>query len=291
MTFFPASRVLIFLSALVAAAGTWAQTPPPPAKYVIETSELRALPRAANGNRYLLHIALPSDYAKQPDKRYPVLYTCDGNWSFTLLCGLYGGLLYDRAIPDYILVGIGYPVSDQAIAQFRSYDYLPVPSPDDKEGKKTGHAAEFLEVIQNEIIPYVEREYRVDSNYRVLAGGSAGGTFTLYTLFTKPTLFQGYIAISPGVGATSGLPAVEEKFARSGRQLPVRLFMSGASEEWPDFLETIRKFDTVLQDRSYTRFSYQFRVIEGQGHGGTAAESFSRGIPFVFRPLVKKPAQ
>jgi hypothetical protein len=29
-------------------------------------------------------------------------------WNFTLLCGSYGNLIYDKAIPEYILVGLGY---------------------------------------------------------------------------------------------------------------------------------------------------------------------------------------
>jgi len=260
----------------------------PMAHYVIATSQLRNLPRSANGHDYQLLVALPSDYDSAPSKRYPVLYACDGNWSFVLLCGMYGGLLYDKAIPEYILVGIGYTASDAEIGKLRLDDYLPRPIKNDKEERETGHAAEFLNVVQSEIIPYVEREYRVDPSYRVLAGGSAGGLFTLYTMFTRPALFQGYVAVSPGVNERSGLPQIEASFAKEKRALPVRLFMSGASEDEPSFLKSIQQMNTLLRERNYQGLAYEWRVVQGQGHGGTGPESFARGIRFAFQPLAPK---
>lgn len=254
-------------------------------RYVISSSQLRDLPRAQNGHDYQLLISLPSDYETSPQKRYPVLYACDGNWSFVLLCGMYGGLVYDRAVPEYILVGIGYAGENPDIAGLRLYDYLPEAGSNDPERKKSGHAAEFLSVVRSEIIPFVEREYRVDASYRVLAGGSAGGLFALYTMFKEPSLFQGYIAVSPGADERSGLPAMEANFANQGRPLPVRLFMSGASEDQTSFFNAIRKMDTIFKTRHYPGFTYEWRLVEGQGHGGTGPESFARGIRFAFQPI------
>lgn len=260
-------------------------------KYVIENSRLRTLPRAANGHEYLLHVALPFSYGTDTAKRYPVLYTCDGNWSFVLVCGMYGGLYYDRAIPEYILVGIGYPASDEAISRLRLVDYLPKPRREDPAGKNSGHAAEFLQVLQKEIMPFVEKEYRVDPSYRVLAGGSAGGTFALYTMFTQPELFQGYIAISPSVSEQQGMPGLARKFAESGRPLPVSLFLSGAGEDAPDFLQDIQTFERQLELHKIDALRREFRLVDGLGHGGTGAESFSHGIRFAFRSYLERGKQ
>ncbi|TMP71158.1 hypothetical protein CWC05_22885, partial [Pseudoalteromonas ruthenica] len=50
--------------------------------------------------------------------------------------------------------------------------------------------------IETELLPYLESNYAVNNN-RVLSGFSAGGSFVLYTMITKPELFSGYFAFSP----------------------------------------------------------------------------------------------
>ena len=144
-------------------------------QHLIGNSQIRVLPKAANGRDYQLYVALPSSYSANPGRRYPVLYLCDGYWDFTLLCGLYGNLIYDKVAPEFIIVGLGYPGEKPDYDSLRAYDYTPMAHPEDKTGAETGHAGEFLSVIEKEIIPFVEKEYRADQAYRVLAGSSLGG--------------------------------------------------------------------------------------------------------------------
>lgn len=57
--------------------------------------------------------------------------------------------------------------------------------------------------------------------------------------------------------------------------------------EWPEFLQDIKRFHDQLQKRSYQGFTCQWRLIEGERHAGTKAESYNRGVRFAFAPLVK----
>jgi predicted alpha/beta superfamily hydrolase len=254
--------------------------------HTLRNTELRTLPRAANGRDYLLYVALPYSYDAEPRRRYPVLYSCDGYWDFTLLNGFYGNLIYDKVIPELIIVGIGYQGEKPDYDALRLYDYTPAPNPErDPAGRVSGHAAEFLGVVEKEIVPFVEREYRADPGYRALGGSSLGGLFTLYALFARPGLFQAYIAPSPAADWARGwLFGFEESFAAKGGTLDARLFMSGAGEEWPDFLDAIRRFHARLEQRAYPGLVYQWRLVEGERHAGTKAESYNRGVRFAFAP-------
>jgi predicted alpha/beta superfamily hydrolase len=276
-------------------------TSPPPAdasaadtvqRRVIENTEVRALPRSANGRDYLLYVALPDSYAEHPGARYPVLYLCDGYWDFNLVKGFYGNLLYDKVVPEFILVGFGYAGEKPDYGVLRRWDYTPVP--EDRPGPDagaSGHAREFLDVIEHEMIPFVERQYRVNPSYRVLGGSSLGGLFTLYTALTKPSLFQAYIAPSPAVSwADDWLFGYEEAFFKRGEPLRGRLFMTGAGDESPKFLEAVRRFDTRLRERAYPGMAYTFRLIDGERHAGTKAESYNRGVRFAFAPLAPRDA-
>ena len=278
--------------ATAAAARAVAQPAPaaPPTHHVLGNSEVRVLPRSSNGRSYQLYVGLPPSYAKQPGRRYPVLYLCDGYWDFTLFNNILGGLNYDNDAPEVILVGFGYPGANPDVGALRAYDYTPVPESRDAKGKGTGHAAEFLGVVEKEFIPFIEREYRADPKFRVLAGSSLGGLFALYAMFERPGLFQGYIAPSPAVDWASGwLFEREAAYATTHEDLPVRLFMSGAGEEHPGYLAQIRRFDERLQSRHYPGLRYKWRLVDGERHAGTKPESYNRGVRFVFAPLAASP--
>jgi uncharacterized protein len=278
-------RALVCCAALLLASPAAAEQRYP--RHTLNNTQLRTLPRAANGRDYLLYVALPYSYGKEPARRYPVLYICDGYWDFTLLNGFYGNLIYDRVVPEYILVGIGYQGEQPDYDSLRRYDYTPVPDPDqDPKGTTSGHAAAFLGVLEKEIIPFVEKEYRVDPGYRVLGGSSLGGLFSIYAMYTRPGLFQGHIAPSPAVSwGRDWLFEYEKQFAAGGKALDTRLFLTGAAEEWPEFLTAILRFHAQVSKRTYGgSFTYQWRLIDGERHTGTKAESYNRGVRFTFAP-------
>ncbi len=285
----PIALFVLLVATPAAQAAADAPAAPEFAPMVLRNTQLRPLPRAANGRDYLLYVALPPDYATSPGTRYPVLYICDGYWDFVLINGFYGNLIYDRVTPHFIIVGLGYQgaSSNAEFDVLRRYDYMPMPADDDPGGRQTGHAAEFLGVLEHEIIPFVEREYRADPSYRVLSGNSLGGLFSLYAMFARPGLFQAHVAASPA--APPWLFDFEAKFAASGQKLPARLFLTGAEKEWPDFLANIKRFDERLQTRHYPGFVYSWRLIDGEAHTGTKAESYNRGLRFAFAPLAPKP--
>lgn len=277
----------LFLAAAVSCVAEVAAPAFPP--QTVGNSQIRVLPRSANGRDYQLYVSLPGNYGAHPDKRYPVLYLCDGYWDFNLVCAFKGNLIYDKTLPEIIVVGFGYAGENPDVQNLRTYDYTPVPRPDDPQAKGSGHAAEFLAVIEKEIIPFVEKEFRADPAYRVLGGSSLGGLFTLYALFEKPGLFQAYIAPSPACVWAGGFSAKQEAaFAAKNKTLNARLYMTAAAEEWPDFRDGIARFNEQLAARKYDGFTYKFRLIDEEGHAGTKAESYNRGVRFAFAPLKPK---
>jgi predicted alpha/beta superfamily hydrolase len=255
-------------------------------------SEVRVLPRAGNGRSYQLYVGLPGSYEEEPARRYPVLYLCDGYWDFTLVNTVSGNLAFEKAIPEIIVVGIGYPGERPDYGRMRRWDLTPVPAK--YQGANydgpSGHGQEFLSVIENEIIPLIEHEYRGDPSYRALAGSSLGGLFTLYAMLARPGLFSAYVAPSPAAQwAEDWLLGFEDEFHHSGQPLGARLFMSYAEKDPAMILDGIKRFDTRLRERAYPGFAYEFRMVEGEGHIGTKAESFNRGVRFAFSPRAPQP--
>jgi predicted alpha/beta superfamily hydrolase len=252
--------------------------------HTIANSELRVLPKSATGRQYQLHVGLPESYAKNPDRKYPVVYVTDGYWDFQKITASEGSLWYDRVVPEFITIGIGYPGENVDYGTMRGWELSPVPLSQDSSA--SGHAAEFLKSIESEIIPFVEKEYRADPPHRVLGGASLGGLFTLYTMFTRPELFQGYIAATPAVIVGNGwLFDYEQKFAVNRRPIRARLFMAVGGNEHAGFVGGVLQMNQLIAGRKYEGLAYEFRIVDGERHAGMQEEAYNRGLRFVFAPL------
>lgn len=275
------------LSALSVAAVSAAESAPstfPP--HTIPDSQLRVLPRTAQGRHYQLHVGLPASYGKEPGRRYPVVFVTDAYWDFQKITAIAGTLVYDRVVPEFITVGLGYAGENLDYGNLRRWELSPAPF-GDGGAEASGHAADFLRTIETEVIPFVEREYRADPNYRVLAGASLGGLFTLYAMYTKPELFKAYIAATPAVvvGPDWLFDYEAERFAKAGARLPVRLHMTGGGNEEPGFLGGIMRFNQRIAWRKHQDFSYEFRIIDGERHAGMQMEAYTRGLRHAFEPI------
>lgn len=258
--------------------------PPTPLPHTIPGSQVRVLPRNEAGRHYQLHVGLPASYAKEPSRRYPVVYVTDGYWDFAKMTTIHGSLVYDRVVPEFVTVGIGYADESPDYGQLRRWELSPVPL--DDGGQASGHAGDFLKTLEAVIIPFVEKEYRVDPSYRVLAGASLGGLFTLYSMYTKPELFQAYVAATPAVVVGNDwLLGYEDAFAKSGRALGVRLHVTGGGNESPGFLGGILRLNQRIASRRHPGLAYEFRIIEGERHAGMQLEAYTRGLRFAFAPI------
>jgi putative esterase len=70
-----------------------------PRRFVISRSEITEMTSEETGRQYEISVAVPESYAKEPDRRYPVVYLLDGQWDFPLFLTMAGGLRYDNGNP------------------------------------------------------------------------------------------------------------------------------------------------------------------------------------------------
>jgi predicted alpha/beta superfamily hydrolase len=61
-------------------------------------------------------------------------------------------------------------------------------------------AGAFLDFLEHELIPFVDRTYRTIPSDRGLLGHSLGGLFAIYILEQRPAPFQRIVAASPKLG-------------------------------------------------------------------------------------------
>jgi len=242
-------------------------------------TQVRSMKSAATGRDYDLYIQLPAGRVTATARRYPVLYVLDGQWDFKLMSSIQGGLLYDRFVPEMIIVGITYSGADANYDALRAMDYTPVA---EASVRGSGDAPRFLAFVRQQLVPLVESSFRADPARRVLMGSSYGGLFTLYALFHDPAFFSGYIAGSPAVPYANGSTFTQEAaYAASHKELPVRLFIAVGSAE--PLAQPVQEFARTVAGRGYAGLRLETRVIEGERHSGNKPEAFNRGLRFIFQ--------
>jgi len=270
----------------------------------IPGTEVRIFQSAFVNQEYLISVALPFHYAENPDKTYPVIYVLDANTNFGLVVEMARMLSirvpFCRPFPDAIIVGIGYPATGSLVEVYaqvmhlRMRDFLPTRD----EGAEgfiqdvfpvqshiaSGGAHRFLQFINQELLPWVDANYRVDVADKTLMGFSWGGEFALYTLFHQPRLFQRYIVGSPDLPHGNGaILDYEQTYAQHQNTLPVRLYLAYGEPEVNEYERPfLERFLAALESRRYAGFQLTYQTIPNCDHCAAIAPVFLGGLVAVF---------
>ena len=204
------------------------------------------LPGSTTERQHRVMVYVPQGPA--PAQGWPVIYVLDGNLMFPLLAQLMhnrGGRGAEMRGASAVIVGLGHAlpagsteVHDRAA---RTYDYtLPFEGVGpDSQGRAQGGADVFLDWMAQQLQPMLHTQLPLHAQQQTLVGHSYGGLFTLHTLFTRPAMFQQYVAASPSLWWGNGTLLQEcHRFIARYRQTdgqalpaPLQLHLSQGSEE------------------------------------------------------------
>jgi predicted alpha/beta superfamily hydrolase len=258
-------------------------------------------------DRLRIDVGLPVEY-DGTSRTYPVVYLTDSYWFFPLLRSALHALEVAGEAPPLILVGIGYaPLGllrieeEERFRNLRCRDLTPVR--DDSNwwiqagsttpigvGVETGHAEDFIEVIQNDVKPFVGRHWRADPRDESLVGFSLGGLFALHVMFTQTQLFRRYVAGSPSLWWAGGaLFDLEQGYAQRNHDLQTSLFLSmGSLEEAGGaaackMVSNLKRLTDRLASRKYPSLKWESAILENETHATGIAPAFVKGLRAVFR--------
>jgi len=221
-------------------------------------------------------ISLPKGY-KESDANYPVLYLTDGLQNIWHVIGTVEVLTRTGNIPPMIIVGIESTNRDR--------DFSPTPN---ENWPKSGGGPKYLDFIENELIPYIETNYRTHP-FRVLEGHSLGGLFTASVLINKRELFNAHIIMSPSLWWNEHEIINKAKvFFKSHPNLEKRLFFgigsleSGA--EW-GMRKELQNFVDVLKENKSEKLHFEHKEIQNEGHMSSPLLSNYYGLKFIFSDM------
>jgi predicted alpha/beta superfamily hydrolase len=226
----------------------------------------------------------------------PVLYLQDGQNVFGNE-GAFAGvgwrthatasrLIAKKQIEPLILVGI-----DNTPQRFE--DYTPVAF-----GGRGGRAAAYLQMVVDEIKPFVDAHFPTLGGAAAtgIGGASLGGLFALQAAFERPDVFGRVAAMSPSIGWAHG--AILRQLAAIRERPALRLWLDVGKRETQAMRAGVEAAVALLERHGYRRHrslrNADLRYYEAPraGHDEAAwGKRFDRVLRFLFplRPTPKRP--
>ncbi len=245
----------------------------------IKDTEVRTLKSKFAGREYKINIFFPKDYKKESNG-YPAVYVLDAEYNFGCVAYITRRLIKNKDIPKVLLVGVVYDTAYEAFYDKRFMDSTPESR---IHGHNSGGAEKFTLFLENELIPFINQNYRTIHEDRTIVGHSITGFYCCYVLFKHPMLFNRYIIVSPSLWFSGGIVfEYEEAFALSHKDLNASIHLSVGEDETQRMRENLIKLNSILAERKYAHLNLEFLLVKGENHRSLFPYAFSRGIRFVF---------
>lgn len=258
-------------------------------------------------------VALPPEYAREPERRFPVVYLLHGRGddlgAWTTALGELTRLSAEGRIPPCIAV-----LPDAPSARRAGY-YINSRFAGDGTDRSKGAAVESA--LTQDLIAHIDGSYRTVAarESRVIAGYSMGGYGALRYALAHPQLFGAALVLSPAVyvplppaessarefgafGAgeerfveqiyrENNYPALLGHFEAAG--LPLRMFVAVGDdehahtdpEEWRHDLD-LEAHAVYNRLRRVPGIAIEFRVSNGPHDWATWRPAFAEGLEFIW---------
>ncbi|SKC13973.1 alpha/beta hydrolase [Dyadobacter psychrophilus] len=258
--------------------------------YTSTPSEVMTIHSRLLNEERKVYVHCPKVDSADVNKRFPVVYVMDGDNHFALLAEYVDYLSRPDvlAMPKAIIVGI--PNTK------RTRDLTPTSSllnyegkPDSSSYKGSGGNEKFLQFIEAELIPMIDKNYKT-APYKIFAGHSFGGLSALNCLLTHPDLFDAYIAVSPSLwwDREYVLRMTEEKL-KSGSTLDKIFFYSDGNEGGRNsfFHKNLLKLDATIAKKKLKGFDYLYKHYPTETHMTEPIVAYFDALRYIFKDWEK----
>jgi hypothetical protein len=147
-----------------------------------------------------------------------------------------------------------------------------------------GGADNFLVFFENELIPYIDKQYRTEP-FRLLAGHSMAGHFALNSFVQKPELFNGYIAMSPFFNQDWGDTQLTDKLESVlQKESKKHHFIYGSLGDEKSLRPKYRTFVSALENSKDKSLEWHSQIDLRDDHMSTPSNTLNNALLFIFEP-------
>lgn len=244
---------------------------------ILPDSSYHDLSSTLNSQLYRIFVGgvhpLYSDNSKRT-----LIIVLDGNWLFASVYEYLRILsIFDRSIENPIVVGIGYPTEDiNLLLRYRERDLAPQKS-------NLHNVEQFLLFIYRDVLTFLQNEIGITSSKKILSGHSWGGAFSLYTMVSGNSMFDGYLASSPIIIGTA-MEDIEQKIQNFPVKKETKIFFSLGSDESLQFADIslgCSKLRMALEQYAPENLRYRHFKFENESHSSVTLAALTKGLRYL----------
>lgn len=237
--------------------------------------ETRILKSAILNEDRTLNIYLPEGFDKS--KSYPVIYLLDGsaNEDFLHIVGLVQFYKMQFNMPDFLVVGIAN------VDRKRDFTFHTDLEDLKKEYPTTGHSAKFIEFVEKELQPFVNKTYKTTKT-KYIIGQSLGGLLASEILLKKPSLFTHYLIVSPSLWWDNESLLKEAKtLLDQQKEMNSYVYISVGFQEHKTMVKDAKEFAEVLK-KAKPKLKIDYLPLEKENHATILHQSISEAFKKLF---------
>lgn len=225
-------------------------------------------------------ISLPESYNDKNSeyKKYPLLILLDGHVHFRSVSCVVEFMSTGNSdkvkIPEMIVVAI--------MNVDRRRDYTPDKIVT-KRANTSGGGDDFLNFLENELIPKLDGEYRTIP-YRILVGHSLGGLLAAHAYMKENTILNSFISIDPSFGTWDD-KTMDEKIDKINESIFKRsIYIATANWGKRNIRNRDRhiRFFESLNSKCNEPFNAKIEYFESENHSSVPLPAFISGISYIF---------
>lgn len=228
-------------------------------------------------------ISVPVGY-EETNVDYPVLYLLDGLQNIKHVVGTSEFLAETGLIPPMIIVGIQ--------STDRARDYTPSRAGENTYGAaggagipQSGGAPKFIKFLENELIPFVDENYRTHP-FRILEGHSFGGLFSTFALMEQPDLFDAFIIQAPALWWNKEeMTSNAQSFYKDNPNLKKTVYFGVGGDDGWGMRQELKRYVEVIEKNTPNDFRWKHEEVGDEDHDQSRLLLNYNGLRFIYSDL------
>ena len=219
------------------------------------------------------YIYLPASYARNKDRRYPVMYMFDGHNVFVDEDATYGkswgmGEYLDRTNTDLIVIAVECNHEGDG----RLQEYAPMDFSNATVGTVKAKGKIYMDWLVQELKPAVDHRLRTlpGRENTLLCGSSMGGLMSLYGATVYNQFFQRAACLSPSLWIAPG--KLVELVSKADIRNDTCIYMDYGSHEIYNHAATAEALISLSHLLLSKRVDLTFRIVPGGTHSEASWE-------------------
>ncbi len=208
-----------------------------------------------------IQIYLPEDYHQSKEK-CPVIYVFDSQKYFLNAISYQQNLRFNQETPGFIVVGIKTVNNERA----KLYNT---------------ESLNFSNYLENELIPFIDSNYRTLKPERVFFGWERAAAFGVEMFASKPNLFKAYFLASPTFLTAERISEVGKLLDKTASLNNYLYFTLGDVEVWS--LESTNSLAELLNNKANGMLRWKYDLFKDENHYSTTIVTMNKGLKSFFR--------